>query len=209
MYSVKETFLTLQGEGFHAGRVAVFCRFAGCNLWNGREEDRLSADCTFCDTDFVGTDGIDGGTFASADRLASHIAKIWGRAQGRRFVVFTGGEPLLQLDALLLHAMHDRQFEIAVESNGTIAPPAGIDWLTVSPKAAMHLRALSGQELKLVFPQAAALPQRFEHLAFEHFFLQPMDGPSVREHTCAAVQFCLANPQWRLSVQMHKFIGIS
>lgn len=208
MYSVKETFLTLQGEGFNAGRVAVFCRFTGCNLWSGREADRRSADCTFCDTDFVGTDGSGGGKFASADLLAGHLERTWGCARRGRFVVFTGGEPLLQLDAGLLCAMRSRGFEIAVESNGTILPPPGIDWLTVSPKGLTRLRASAGQELKLVFPQPTALPDRFEYLAFEHFFLQPMDGPKLSEHTRAAVEYCLANPKWRLSVQMHKFAGI-
>jgi 7-carboxy-7-deazaguanine synthase len=208
VYSIKEAFLTLQGEGFNAGRAAVFCRFAGCNLWNGRESDRALADCSFCDTDFVGTDGNGGGKFVNADDLASHLERTWGRNQGERFVVFTGGEPLLQLDTALLIAMRSRHFEIAAETNGTIVPPFGIDWLTVSPKGTTSILASSGQELKLVFPQPTAPPQRFEDLTFEHFFLQPMDGPHLKEHTRAAVQYCLSNPKWRLSVQMHKFVGI-
>lgn len=209
MYSVKETFLTLQGEGFHAGRAAVFCRFSGCNLWNGREEDRTSASCSFCDTDFVGTDAVGGGKFAAAEHLADHIESIWGDSKNNRFVVFTGGEPLLQLDELLIALVHERGFAVAVETNGTISPPPGIDWLTVSPKGTTRVRVAEGQELKLVFPQSTAAPEQFEHMAFEHFFLQPMHGPKVAEHTLAAVQYCLMNPRWRLSVQMHKFVGIA
>lgn len=209
VYSVKETFLTLQGEGFHAGRAAVFCRFAGCNLWSGRDKDRSTAECSFCDTDFVGTDGPGGGKFPAAEPLADHIENTWGDAQRNRFVVFTGGEPLLQLDTALVMALRERGFAIAVETNGTLSPPAGIDWLTVSPKGTTQVRALTGQELKLVFPQSTALPERFEHLAFDHFFLQPMHGPQLTAHTQAAVRYCLANPKWRLSVQMHKFVGIS
>lgn len=209
VYSVKEAFLTLQGEGFHAGRAAVFCRFSGCNLWSGREEDRSSASCVFCDTDFVGIDGPGGGKFRRAEDLANHVESIWGDTRLNRFVVFTGGEPLLQLDAELIRVIREREFAIAVETNGTLPPPPGIDWLTVSPKGTAELRALEGQELKLVFPQVAALPDRFEHLEFEHFFLQPMHGPQVARHTRAAVDYCLTNPKWRLSVQMHKFIGIA
>lgn len=209
MYSVKEAFLTLQGEGFHAGRTAVFCRFAGCNLWSGREVDRRSAECTFCDTDFVGHGGPGGGKFATADSLADHLRCIWGAECSDPFVVFTGGEPLLQLDVPLLGAVRNRGFSIAVETNGTIAPPAGIDWLTVSPKGSSPLRAQTGQELKLVFPQPAALPMRFEDLSFEHFFLQPMDGSNLAEHTRATVEYCLTHPKWRLSIQMHKLVGIA
>jgi 7-carboxy-7-deazaguanine synthase (Cx14CxxC type) len=211
-YSVKEIFLTLQGEGGQAGRASVFCRFAGCNLWSGRESDRDSADCRFCDTDFVGTDGENGGTFADAEALADRLADIWGAAAQERFqnrfVVFTGGEPLLQLDAALLAAVKTRGFFIAVESNGTLPPPEGIDWLCVSPKAGAPLRARAGQELKLVFPQQEAAPNQFEDLAFEHFFLQPMDGPDRAQNTREAVAFCLAHPRWRLSLQSHKLIGI-
>lgn len=209
MYSVKEVFLTLQGEGFHAGRTAVFCRFAGCNLWSGREKDRSSAECSFCDTDFVGTDGAGGGKFTSAELLADHIERTWGDSASNRLVVFTGGEPLLQLEPEILKAIRARGFSIAVETNGTISPPSEIDWLTVSPKGRTQIRALAGQELKLVFPQTDAPPERFEHLAFKHFFLQPMDGPFIKEHTRAAIQYCLKHPNWRLSIQMHKFVGIA
>jgi 7-carboxy-7-deazaguanine synthase len=209
VYSVKETFLTLQGEGFHAGRAAVFCRFAGCNLWSGREEDRSSAACAFCDTDFVGTDGCGGGKFGTAEILAGHVQRTWGEAGHNRFVVFTGGEPLLQLDAPLIDAMHERGFTIAVETNGTVMPPAGIDWLTVSPKGTAPIRALTGQELKLVFSQPAAQPDRFEQLSFDHFFLQPMHGPKLSEHTADAVRYCISNPKWRLSVQVHKVAGFA
>lgn len=208
MYSVKETFLTLQGEGFHTGRTAVFCRFTGCNLWTGSESDRESAVCTFCDTDFVGTNGSGGGKFAHAAQLGEHIANIWGRGNRNRFVVFTGGEPLLQLDAELLEQVHRRGFQVAVESNGTLQPPAGIDWLTVSPKGNSCIKALSGQELKLVFPQEAAQPAAFEHLPFDYFYLQPMDGLNVREHVRATIQYCVLHPQWRLSLQVHKVVGI-
>jgi len=207
--TVKEVFLTLQGEGFHAGRRAVFCRFSGCNLWSGRESDRASADCSFCDTDFVGTDGPGGGKFQSADALAEHIQRTWGSSPSNHFVVFTGGEPLLQLDAEIIDAVHRRGFHVAVETNGTIEPHPGIDWLTVSPKGRTVVRVSRGQELKLVFPQRDAPPERFEHLDFEHFFLQPMDGPLVTQNTAAAVQYCLDHPRWRLSVQMHKFVGIA
>lgn len=209
MYSVKEIFYTLQGEGANAGRPAVFCRFAGCNLWTGREEDRARAVCTFCDTDFVGTDGEGGGKFADAAALADAVERAWpAAARDHRFVVCTGGEPLLQLDAPLVEALHARGFEIAVETNGTIEAPAGIDWICVSPKAEADLKQVSGDELKLVYPQAKAPPERFERLAFRHFLLQPMDGPLVAENTKAATDYCLAHPKWRLSLQTHKMIGI-
>mgnify|MGYP000216867138 FL=1 len=207
-YSVKEIFYTLQGEGTQAGRAAVFCRFAGCNLWSGREEDRASAICTFCDTDFVGTDGTFGGKFQSAEALAQAIAQHWPKGQANRFVVLTGGEPLLQVDAALTAALHTLDFEIAVETNGTVAPPAGIDWLCVSPKAGSQTVVTHGQELKLVYPQAGLEPAQFEALDFEHFCLQPMDGPLARQNTQAAVAYCQAHPRWKLSVQTHKWIGI-
>jgi 7-carboxy-7-deazaguanine synthase len=208
-YQVKEIFYTLQGEGANAGRPAVFCRFAGCNLWSGREEDRASAVCRFCDTDFVGTDGPDGGRFTDAASLAEAIASRWtGAPGGRRMVVFTGGEPLLQLDAPLIGAMHALQFEIAVESNGTIAAPAGIDWLCVSPKAGAPLRQTRGNELKLVVPQAGLSLDELAGLDFERFYLQPMDGPDVAANTQWAIAQCLRDPRWRLSVQTHKVIGI-
>lgn len=208
-YAVKEIFHTLQGEGANAGRPAVFCRFAGCNLWSGRERDRASAICQFCDTDFVGTDGPGGGRFAEAGDLARAVAETWTAAEaGRRFVVCTGGEPLLQLDAALIAAFHAEGFEIAVETNGTIAAPEGIDWLCVSPKAGAALVQDSGDELKLVYPQSGAEPERFRHLSFANYFLQPMDGPARQDNTNAAVAYCLAHPQWRLSVQTHKVIGI-
>lgn len=209
MYSVKETFLTLQGEGFHAGRAAVFCRFTGCNLWSGRENDRASANCTFCDTDFVGHDGPGGGKFTTPEELADHLQRIWSSNHSAPFVVFTGGEPLLQLDSPLIEAVRRRRFKIAVETNGTISPPSGIDWLTVSPKGTTQLIATVGQELKLVFPQPSASPDRFEQLSFDHFFLQPMDGRNLAEHTQAAVQYCMNHPKWRLSIQMHKVVGIA
>lgn len=209
MYSVKEIFYTLQGEGANAGRPSVFCRFAGCNLWTGREQDRAKAVCTFCDTDFVGTDGEGGGKFVDAEALASAIEATWQTgARDNRFVVCTGGEPLLQLDAALIDALHKRDFEIAVETNGTVEAPAGLDWICVSPKADSVLKIASGHELKLVFPQTKAMPERFEALAFQHFYLQPMDGPEVAENTKAATAYCLAHPKWRLSLQTHKLIGI-
>ncbi|MEP2828120.1 7-carboxy-7-deazaguanine synthase [Parvibaculum sp.] len=209
MYSVKELFYTLQGEGANAGRPAVFCRFAGCNLWTGREQDRANAVCTFCDTDFVGTDGEGGGKFANADALAGAIEAVWASGVAHdRFVVCTGGEPLLQLDAALIAALHDKGFEIAVETNGTLAAPDGIDWICVSPKADAELKQLRGDELKLVYPQAKAQPERFEGLDFRYFFLQPMDGAEAEENTRAATAYCLAHPKWRLSLQTHKLIGI-
>ena len=211
-YAVKEIFYTLQGEGAQAGRAAVFCRFAGCNLWSGRESDRATAVCTFCDTDFVGTDGQNGGKFASADALADAVAARWpggvAGAAGRPYVVCTGGEPLLQLDDALVEAFHARGFEVAVETNGTQPAPAGLDWICVSPKADAPLLLTAGDELKLVYPQPRALPERFAGLAFDHFFLQPMDGPERRDHTRAATDYCMAHPQWRLGVQMHKIVGI-
>lgn len=209
MYSVKEIFYTLQGEGANAGRPAVFCRFAGCNLWSGREEDRADAVCTFCDTDFVGTDGMGGGKFRDAAALADAVERTWETGAGEnRFVVCTGGEPLLQLDAPLIAALHERGFEIAIETNGTLAAPEGIDWICVSPKAGAELKQMTGHELKLVYPQATAMPERFEELDFRYFFLQPMDGADREENTRAATAYCLAHPKWRLSLQTHKLIGI-
>ena len=209
MYSVKEIFYTLQGEGAQAGRPAVFCRFAGCNLWSGREEDRASAVCTFCDTDFVGTDGEGGGKFRDAAALADAVEKTWITGAGEnRYVVCTGGEPLLQIDPALIDALHGRGFEIAIETNGTLAAPEGIDWICVSPKADAPLVQVQGDELKLVYPQEKARPDRFEGLDFRHFFLQPMDGPMREENTRAATDYCLAHPKWRLSLQTHKLIGI-
>ena len=207
-YSVKEIFLTLQGEGGQAGRVAVFCRFAGCNLWTGREQDRASAVCTFCDTEFVGTDGPGGGKFATPRALAAAVAAAWEGAPENRLVVLTGGEPLLQVDPALIEALHGAGFAIALETNGTIAAPAGIDWVCVGPKADAPLAQTRGQELKLVFPQAGVDPARFEHLAFERFALQPMDGPDREAATRAAIAYCLAHPRWRLSLQTHKCLGI-
>jgi 7-carboxy-7-deazaguanine synthase len=207
-YAVKEIFLTLQGEGAHAGRVAAFCRFAGCNLWSGREEDRAVAQCRFCDTDFVGLDGTAGGRYADAGSLVEAIERAWGDGKGARYVVLTGGEPLLQVDAALIAALHGRGFEIGLETNGTLAPPDGIDWVCVSPKGANPLAAHSGDELKLVYPQADAPPDAFAALAFKRFSLQPMDGPALAENTAQAVAYCLAHPQWRLSLQTHKALGI-
>jgi len=207
-YAVKEIFLTLQGEGAHAGRPAVFCRFAGCNLWSGREQDRSGAQCSFCDTDFVGTDGTRGGRYATEDDLANAIEAEWRGSKQDRFVVLTGGEPLLQVDGALVAALHARAFKIAVETNGTIAPPAGLDWICVSPKAGTELRIKSGNELKLVFPQADARPELFEALAFDRFSLQPLHGPDLAENTARAIEYCLHHPRWRLSVQVHKLIHI-
>ena len=209
-YAVKEIFYTLQGEGAQAGRAAVFCRFAGCNLWSGREADRARAVCKFCDTDFFGVDGLGGGRFESAELLAEAVAEKWpagGRA-GKRFVVCTGGEPLLQLDSTLIDALHARGFEIAVETNGTLAAPDGLDWICVSPKARAELVQRSGDELKLVYPQADAVPETFEGLSFRNFFLQPMDGPSRAANTELALKYCMDHPQWRLSLQTHKILGI-
>ena len=208
MYAVKEMFHTLQGEGGNAGRAAVFCRFAGCNLWSGREADRARAVCRFCDTQFVGTDGAGGGKFADAGALVHALGCVWQGGPAHRFVVFTGGEPLLQLDAPLIEATHAAGFTIAVETNGTLAAPAGIDWLCVSPKAGAELVQRSGQELKLVYPQDGIAPGEVAHLPFENFWLQPMDGPDRQRNTRLAVDYCLAHPRWRLSLQTHKIIGI-
>ena len=207
-YAVKEIFKTLQGEGAHAGRAAVFCRFAGCTLWSGREQDRAAAVCKFCDTDFVGTDGLNGGKFDTAGSLASEIARIWGSDRRHRFVVCTGGEPLLQLDRALVDQLHAEGFEIAVETNGTIEPPDGIDWLCVNPKAGSNLVVRSGSELKVVYPQAGQPLDQLATLNFTQFWLQPMDGPNKAENTAAAVEYCQSNPKWRLSLQTHKLIGI-
>ena len=207
-YAVKELFYTLQGEGANAGRAAVFCRFAGCNLWTGREEDRSSAVCRFCDTDFVGTDGTLGGKYGAAE-LADQVASLWpARAAGKPLVVCTGGEPLLQLDALLVSELHAHGFEVAIETNGTRQPPPGIDWVCVSPKAGAELVLRGGDELKLVFPQPGAEPERYAGLAFGHFFLQPMDGPQRERNTRLAVAYCLEHPRWRLSLQTQKVLGI-
>jgi 7-carboxy-7-deazaguanine synthase (Cx14CxxC type) len=207
-YAVKEIFKTLQGEGRNAGRAAVFCRFAGCNLWSGREADRATATCRFCDTDFVGIDGSGGGRFDTADSLAAAVAEEWGQDVKRRLVVLTGGEPLLQVNEPLLECLHAQKFEIAIETNGTIAAPADIDWICVSPKAGAPLVQTRGDELKLVFPQDGAAPRDFEELEFDHFLLQPMDGPEIARNTAAAIDYCLMHPRWRLSVQTHKAIGI-
>ena len=220
MYQVKEAFYTLQGEGAQAGRASVFCRFSGCNLWSGREVDRATAKCTFCDTDFIGTNGINGGKFANASALAEHITALWpaqsvnaqtdAKAYATPYVVFTGGEPLLQLDSALITALHQHGFEVAVETNGTLAPPPGIDWLCVNPKGSNPLAVTQGDELKLVFPQTDAPPEKFTSLGFKHFFLQPMDLAPLNQHKTTVVEttaYCMANPQWRLSLQMHKLAG--
>jgi len=214
-YTVKEIFYTLQGEGAQAGRASVFCRFSGCNLWSGREEDRSRAVCQFCDTDFVGT-GPDGGKFGSASELADAIDRCWGgpagdsdRARGRaKYVVCTGGEPLLQLDDALIDALHERGFDVAVETNGTRPAPASLDWICVSPKAGAPFVQTTGSELKLVYPQENAPPEKFAALDFRHFFLQPMDGPDIDRNTEDAIEYCLRHPQWRLSIQTHKLVGI-
>lgn len=211
-YQVKEIFYTLQGEGANSGRAAVFCRFAGCNLWSGREQDRATAICQFCDTDFVGTDGLNGRKFTSARELARTVRDVWPLSYStpgiRRLVVCTGGEPLLQLDDELIAEFHAAGFEIAIETNGTLPAPQDIDWVCVSPKAGTDLVICAGDELKLIFPQAEAEPTRYEHLDFQHFFLQPMDGPSRDENTQLAVNYCLEHPQWRLSLQTHKLLGL-
>ncbi|MDR7039933.1 7-carboxy-7-deazaguanine synthase (Cx14CxxC type) [Methylobacterium sp. BE186] len=207
-YAVKEVFHTLQGEGAQAGRAAVFCRFAGCNLWSGREADRAGAACTFCDTDFVGMDGPNGGRYDHPSTLATLIAITWEGGEHGRFVVFTGGEPLLQLDEALIAAVHARGFEIAVETNGTLAAPAGLDWICVSPKAGNPLVQTSGHELKLVYPQAGLDPAALVGLDFRHRWLQPMDGPQAAANTRDAVAYCRGDARWRLSVQTHKMIGI-
>lgn len=208
-YTIKEIFYTLQGEGANAGRAAVFCRFSGCNLWTGREEDRPRAVCQFCDTDFVGT-GPDGGRFATPDSLAAAVSSAWrgNDDAAKKLVVCTGGEPLLQLDEQLIDALHARDFEVAVETNGTREAPPSLDWVCVSPKAGAPFVQQSGSELKLVYPQAGAMPEEFSGLSFEHFFLQPMDGPRIGENTQRAVEYCMAHPQWRLSLQTHKLLGI-
>ncbi|MBA4501951.1 7-carboxy-7-deazaguanine synthase [Marinobacterium marinum] len=209
MYSVKEIFYTLQGEGAQSGRASVFCRFTGCNLWSGREQDRAGALCDFCDTDFIGTDGQNGGKFADADTLAARINSFWPDKQtGKRYVVCTGGEPALQLDTELIEALHAYGFEIAIETNGTKPLPPGIDWVCVSPKGRSEVIITEGDELKLVYPQSEALPERFAHLAFDHFYLQPLDSPLQNTHTRRCIDYCMAHPQWRLSLQTHKIIGI-
>ena len=210
-YTVKELFYTLQGEGINMGRPAVFCRFAGCNLWTGREPDRATAVCQFCDTDFVGIDGLGGGKYATPAQLAQAIARLWPEPSGakaQRFVVCTGGEPLLQLDAELVQALHEEDFEIAIETNGTQTPPPGIDWLCISPKAGAELVLRAGHELKLIYPQPGAMPEQFEALDFRHFLLQPMDNPQRERNTQLAIGYCREHPQWRLSLQTHKFLGI-
>ena len=207
-YQVKEIYYTLQGEGARARRAAVFLRFAGCNLWCGRVEDRATATCQFCDTDFVGTSGPGGGKFSRPDALAAAVAEKWPTGQGKPYVVCTGGEPLLQLDAPLIQALHDNGFEIGIETNGTLLAPPGIDWVCVSPKAGAELVLKAGDELKLVYPQAGAEPENYASFAFGHFFLQPMDSPAREANTAAAARYCLAHPQWRLSLQTHKLIGI-
>ena len=208
MYAVKEIFYTLQGEGANAGTPAVFCRFAGCNLWSGREEDRATAQCQFCDTEFVGTDGVGGGKFATADDLARACRALCTAATGLTLIVLTGGEPMLQVDQPLIEALHARGFNIAIETNGTLPVPEGIDWVCVSPKAGAELQQTSGDELKLVYPQTGLDPSSLLGLDFEHRFLQPMDGPAQKENTAAAMGYCLAHPPWRLSVQTHKVLGI-
>lgn len=208
-YAVKEIYYTLQGEGAQTGRPAVFCRFAGCNLWTGREADRASAICQFCDTEFVGTDGPGGGKFPTAGALAQAVRAAWpAQGPGQPLVVCTGGEPLLQLDAPLVEALHAEGFEVAVETNGTQAPPAGLDWICVSPKAGAPLVLRHGHEIKLVYPQGGAEPERFTELNFQHFFLQPMDGPERERNTRLAIDYCLSHPRWRLSLQTHKLLGL-
>lgn len=207
-YAVKEIFLTLQGEGMQAGRPAVFCRFTGCNLWSGRETDRQEAVCRFCDTDFVGTNGTKGGRYRDARSLSDAIASEWTGGDANRLCVLTGGEPLLQVDDELLQALHESGFRVAIETNGTLPAPAGIDWICVSPKSNAELAITRGHELKLVYPQTEAPPERFEAMDFDNFLIQPMDGPDVVAHTRQAVAYCLAHPQWRLSVQTHKHLGI-
>lgn len=210
-YTVKEIYYTLQGEGAQTGRAAVFCRFAGCNLWTGREADRAQAVCNFCDTDFVGTDGPGGGRFATAPELARAVSDTWragGARTGRPLVVCTGGEPLLQLDEALVEAFHQEGLEVAIETNGTLLPPPGVDWVCVSPKAGSVTVLRAGHELKLVYPQPGAEPELFEQLPFSHFFLQPKDGPDRQQNTQRAIQYCLRHPRWRLSLQTHKLLGI-
>ena len=209
VYAIKEIFYTLQGEGYHAGRPAVFCRFAGCNLWSGREVDRSTAQCTFCDTDFVGTDGLNGGKYGEVTTLVDAIARLWPASEmDNRLVVFTGGEPLLQLDASLVRGVQSAGFQCAVETNGTLTPPSGIDWITVSPKGSAPLRLTRAHEVKLVFPQPNARPDQFDHLQADHYFLQPMDGADATKNTRSAIEYCMLHPRWRLSLQTHKYLGI-
>ena len=207
-YAVKEIFFSLQGEGARAGRPAVFCRFSGCNLWSGRESGRSRAACRFCDTDFVGTDGAGGGRFADAPSLAAAVAAAWPEGVADRYVICTGGEPLLQLDGEAVAALRAEGFAVGVETNGTLAAPGGLDWICVSPKAGLALSQSEGDELKLVFPQAGAPPELYERLAFAHFFLQPMDGPERERNTALAMAYCLRRPRWRLSLQTHKLLGL-
>jgi 7-carboxy-7-deazaguanine synthase (Cx14CxxC type) len=207
-YAVKEMFKTLQGEGVNAGRVAVLCRLSGCNLWSGREADRATATCRFCDTDFVGTNGVNGGRYEAA-ALAQKAAELWGADRRHRFIFLTGGEPALQVDHLLIDALHRFEFAVAIETNGTVRLPDSLDWITVSPKAGAELAQRTGQELKLVYPQPGAEPELFADLPFRHHLLQPMDGPDREANTAAAVAYCQANPKWRLSVQTHKLIGVA
>ena len=207
-YSVKEIYLTIQGEGFHTGKHAVFCRFSGCNLWTGLEKDRKNAICNFCDTDFVGTDGVNGSKYANAELLANKIDKVWDKNLNEKFVVFTGGEPLLQLDKPLVDLLHKKKFKVAIETNGTILPPEKIDWICVSPKQGADFNLKYGNELKLVYPQKGLDPKNFKHLDFDHFFLQPMDGKDLQRNVLQSVSYCVENPLWRLSLQTHKIMGI-
>tara|TARA_B100000524_G_scaffold141644_1_gene71069 strand:- start:783 stop:1415 length:633 start_codon:yes stop_codon:yes gene_type:complete len=207
-YSVKEIYLTIQGEGFHTGKHAVFCRFSGCNLWTGLEKDRKKAICNFCDTDFVGTDGINGSKYPNAEQLANEIDKVWDKDINEKFVVFTGGEPLLQLDKPLVDLLHKKKFKVAIETNGTILPPENIDWICVSPKQGADFNLKYGNELKLVYPQKGLEPKNFKHLDFDHFFLQPMDGKDLQRNILQSVSYCIENPLWRLSLQTHKIMGI-
>ena len=207
-YSVKEIYLTIQGEGFHTGKHAVFCRFSGCNLWTGLEKDRKKAICNFCDTDFVGTDGINGSKYSNAEQLANEIDKVWDKDINEKFVVFTGGEPLLQLDKPLVNLLHKKKFKVAIETNGTILPPENIDWICVSPKQGADFNLKYGNELKLVYPQKGLEPKNFKHLDFDHFFLQPMDGKDLQRNILQSVSYCIENPLWRLSLQTHKIMGI-
>ena len=207
-YSVKEIYLTIQGEGFHTGKHAVFCRFSGCNLWTGLEKDRKKAICNFCDTDFVGTDGINGSKYPNSEQLANEIDKVWDKDINEKFVVFTGGEPLLQLDKQLVDLLHKKKFKVAIETNGTILPPENIDWICVSPKQGADFNLKYGNELKLVYPQKGLEPKNFKHLDFDHFFLQPMDGKDLQRNILQSVSYCIENPLWRLSLQTHKIMGI-
>jgi len=208
MYRVKEIFYSIQGEGYYSGRPAVFCRFSGCNLWSGKEEDRKKAICSFCDTDFLGTDGPEGGIYENAGQLSQSIAKLWPQSEDHRFVVCTGGEPLLQMDSALVDALHKEGFEIAVETNGTISAPPGIDWICVSPKSHAKVLQTSGHELKLVYPQDGVEPRQYEKLDFRHFFLQPMDGSGRDSAVRQTLAYALAHPRWRISLQLHKILGV-